>query len=104
MTFLIPISFIILLLLVTHGIFSVIGKSFRVAIFEPVSALTTTGFSTTSYNNWNATGWIVLIILMLIGGGTCSTAGGIKQYRIYLLYKSLIWELRRSFFAPNDHY
>lgn len=96
MTFLIPVSFIILLLLVIQGIFTVIGKSLRVAIFEPVSALTTTGFSTTSYNNWNAVGWMVLIVLMLIGGGTCSTAGGIKQYRIYLLYKFLIWEIRRS--------
>jgi trk system potassium uptake protein TrkH len=98
MTFLIPISFLIVLLLVTTGIFSVIGKSIRAAIFEPVSALTTTGFSTVSYNNWNAIGWLVLIVLMLIGGGTCSTAGGIKQYRVYLLYKSLIWELRRTFF------
>jgi trk system potassium uptake protein TrkH len=32
---------------------------------------------------------------MLIGGGTGSTAGGIKQYRIYVLYKGLIWEFRR---------
>jgi trk system potassium uptake protein TrkH len=37
---------------------------------------------------------------MLIGGGTCSTAGGIKQYRIYVLYKSLVWEVK-SFFLPR---
>ena len=37
---------------------------------------------------------------MLIGGGTCSTAGGIKQYRIYVLYKSLVWDVR-SFFLPR---
>jgi trk system potassium uptake protein TrkH len=33
---------------------------------------------------------------MLIGGGTCSTAGGIKQIRIYLLRKMVSWELRRA--------
>ena len=32
-------------------------------------------------------GLFALIVLMLIGGGTCSTAGGIKQFRIYLLWK-----------------
>jgi trk system potassium uptake protein TrkH len=34
-------------------------------------------------------------MLMLVGGGTGSTAGGIKQYRIYALYRGLLWELRR---------
>ncbi|MFO7553839.1 MAG: potassium transporter TrkG [Desulfobacterales bacterium] len=33
---------------------------------------------------------------MLIGGGTCSTAGGIKQFRVYLLWKLLFWDIRRS--------
>jgi trk system potassium uptake protein TrkH len=94
----IPVSFLILLLIVTQTLYSPITKSIRVAIFESVSALTTTGFSTVGYNDWSSFGYLVLIILMLIGGGTCSTAGGIKQYRIYLLYKSLIWEIRRAFF------
>jgi trk system potassium uptake protein TrkH len=72
------------------------SKAFRVALFETVSALTTTGFSTVSYGKWNAFGVFVLIVLMLIGGGTCSTAGGIKQFRVYLFWKLLIWEIRRS--------
>ena len=49
-----------------------------------------------SYGNWNAFGVFVLIVLMLIGGGTCSTAGGIKQFRVYLFWKLLIWEVKRS--------
>ena len=28
-------------------------------------------------------------------GGTCSTAGGIKQFRVYLLGKQFFWELKR---------
>ena len=41
-------------------------------------------------------GWLVLIVLMLIGGGIGSTAGGIKQYRVYVLFKSVLWEIKRA--------
>jgi len=46
-------------------------------------------------------GVFVLIILMLIGGGTCSTAGGIKQMRIYMMYKAIAWRLRQSLLPGN---
>jgi len=95
MAVLIPPCAVGLLVLTCRGLYPTLGKSVRVGIFETVTALTTTGFSTVGYANWNAFGWLVLIVLMLIGGGTCSTAGGIKQYRVYLLFKSLAWELRR---------
>jgi len=88
---------LILLLLVCGGVYPTFSKSIRVAIFETITALTTTGFSSTNYANWSSLGFFILIVLMLIGGGTCSTAGGIKQYRIYLLFKSLWWEIRRPF-------
>jgi trk system potassium uptake protein len=95
MGILVSISVSALMLLVSSKIYPSLDESARVAIFEAFSALTTTGFSTTTYNDWNALGFIILISLMLIGGGTCSTAGGIKQYRIYLLFKFLLWDLRR---------
>jgi trk system potassium uptake protein TrkH len=95
MAVVIPISAMLVFLLTCRGLYPTLGKSVRVAVFETVTALTTTGFSTVGYGDWNSFGWLVLILLMLIGGGTCSTAGGIKQYRIYLLWKSLVWDLRR---------
>lgn len=72
------------------------GKAIRVAVFETASAITTTGFSTTSYSGWSSFGVMVLVQLMIIGGGTCSTGGAIKQYRVYLLMKALGWEVRRA--------
>ena len=73
-------------------------KALRAAVFETISALTGTGFtSVPNYLLWSEFGWLLLIILMTIGGGTGSTAGGIKQFRIYILYKSIIWEIRRAF-------
>jgi len=92
----IPLSTAALFLLTSSALYPLMGKSLRVSVFETVTALTTTGFSTVSYEKWDPFGIIVLIVLMLIGGGTCSTAGGIKQFRIYALWKLTIWELRRQ--------
>ncbi len=100
MLVLIPVSAVALFFLVCTTLYPAFSKGVRVAIFETVSALTTTGFSTVTYNNWSPSGVFILILLMLIGGGTCSTAGGIKQYRIYVLYKSLLWDIK-SFFLPR---
>ncbi|HUU96723.1 MAG TPA: TrkH family potassium uptake protein [Phycisphaerae bacterium] len=97
---LVPLCIALLFLLTCRGLYPSLGKGLRVAIFETVTALTTTGYSTVGYGNWNAFGWIVLIVLMVIGGGTCATAGGIKQYRVYLLWKSIVWEVRRAL-APR---
>ncbi|PZD72742.1 Trk system potassium uptake protein TrkG [Acaryochloris thomasi RCC1774] len=91
----IPLCALLLLLGVTTGLYPTLEKAIRVAIFETVTALSTTGFSTVGYGDWNSFGWLVMIPLMLIGGGSGSTAGGIKQHRIYVLYRALIWEVRR---------
>jgi trk system potassium uptake protein len=85
----------LMLLLVTLGLYSTTEQAVRVALFDTVSAISTTGFSTVAYTNWPAVGWLLFIGLMLIGGGGGSTAGGIKQYRIYILLKSAVWEVRR---------
>ncbi len=89
---------------VTRGLYPVLGKSLRVAAFNAVSALSTTGFATAEYTRWSGLGWLVLILFMLMGGGTGSTAGGIKQHRIYVLYKGLVWEFRRRFLPRSAVY
>ncbi|GAB6138265.1 TrkH family potassium uptake protein [Halanaerobaculum tunisiense] len=73
----------------------------RRSIFEVITAISTTGFSLDTFTTWNSFGILSLILLMLIGGGTGSTAGGIKLYRIYLIFKSLFWELK-SYFLPQN--
>ncbi len=94
---------------VTDGHFPHPNKAVRVAVFETMSALTTTGFSTVGYLPWPSVGWCILILLMVVGGGTCSTAGGLKQYRVYVVYRYLshdvIRRLRpsRAVSAPYVH-
>ena len=70
----------------------------RLALFQTVSALTTTGLRTTSdFSLWPSSSLLILLLLMLTGGGAGSTAGGIKQARVVILIKSLWWEMRHKF-------
>ena len=78
------------------GIFPNFGKCLRVAVFEPISAMSGTGFQTTLYNTWGGFPVLVLIVMMIMGGGAGSTSGAIKQFRVYLVFKSILWEFRRS--------
>lgn len=70
----------------------------RLALFQTVSALTTTGLRTASdFSLWPSSSLLILLLLMLTGGGAGSTAGGIKQARLVILLKSLWWEMRHKF-------
>ncbi|MGB3293904.1 MAG: potassium transporter TrkG, partial [Phormidesmis sp.] len=91
----IPLVAVIIFFGSAVSLYATLGKAIRVSIFEAVTALTTTGFSTVGYGDWNSLPWLGMIVLMLIGGGAGSTAGGIKQLRIYILYRSLISESRQ---------
>ena len=97
----IPLCALILFFGIATELYPTLGKAVRVAIFETITALSTTGFSTVGYGDWNGLGWLILIGLMLIGGGTGATAGGIKQFRIYALYRALVWEVRRMLLPKN---
>jgi len=77
------------------------GTALRVGVFEAISALTTTGYTTTNYARWSGLGILVLIVLMTVGGATASTAGGVKQLRVFLLLKSVVWDIRRRFLPRN---
>lgn len=84
-----------------NGLYQNLAHAWRVSIFSVISGLSTTGFSIESFANWNDFGILSIIILMLIGGGTGSTAGGIKLYRIYLSFKALVWNFKKHFQPEN---
>jgi trk system potassium uptake protein TrkH len=68
---------------------------FRAALFQTVSILTTTGFSTVDYTLWMPFAQLLLLVLMFAGGCTGSTAGGLKIARIVILLKLVAREFRR---------
>lgn len=70
-------------------------ESFRTSLFQVVSLVTTTGFSTQDYVPWGPFFWIILLILMLICGCAGSTSGGLKVVRIVVLVKNVLNEFGR---------
>lgn len=76
------------------------GEGFRQALFNIVSALSTTGYSTMSYQGWPPFALGIMILMMLIGGGIGSTAGGIKLSRVLILIKSALHNVK-SHIAPE---
>ncbi len=67
-------------------------EALRLAAFEVISATTTTGFTTLGDRSWSAAGVTVTIVLMIVGGGHGSTAGGLKLLRAVMALRILAWE------------
>lgn len=70
-------------------------KSFREAVFQVVSIITTTGYVTADYLKWAPALGIVILVLMFSGGSAGSTGGSIKMVRLMLLFKVGYLELKR---------
>lgn len=91
------ISLPVILIAGASSLYPSMSSGWRIAIFQIVSGLTTTGFSTVSFNAWHHGMLFIIIILMLIGGGSGSTAGGIKYTRVYIIYKSVAYFIKTRF-------
>jgi trk system potassium uptake protein TrkH len=93
-------SVLLVFFVTVRGLYG-LEREVRVAVFEVMSAITTTGFSIANYADWNDFGLAMLALLMLIGGGVGSTSGGIKLLRVYVLYKAVTWEIRKAFMPQH---
>lgn len=84
-------------LLLAGGLADALPRAVRDGLFQTVSCLTTTGFqSVPGFGGWPAPLLLSMILLMLAGGGTGSTAGGIKQFRVCIMLKDALWTLREK--------
>lgn len=59
-------------------------EAFRLAAFQVASIVTTTGYVSTDFEIWPPFAHMVLLILMMLGGMSGSTSGGIKSLRALL--------------------
>lgn len=80
-----------------------LAGSARGVVFTVVSIITTTGFSTDDFAAWPGLAQLVLLLLMLVGGCAGSTAGGMKNIRILVLFKQTLREFR-LFLQPQAVY
>ncbi len=96
-------NFLLYILIISIGIGLVLvfvcqmsfGNAFRQSFFSVISSLTTTGFFVGNYTVWPSFLWIVLFLLMFIGGCSGSTSGGVKIFRHLIFVKNSVLELKR---------
>ncbi len=96
-------TYIIYIIVVGIGICAALvfltGRSFSASVqesfFAVVSSVSTTGFYISNYNAWPPVLYTILFILMIIGGCSGSTSGGIKIIRNLMFVKNSFLELSR---------
>ncbi|MFV0484275.1 MAG: TrkH family potassium uptake protein [Bacteroidales bacterium] len=70
-------------------------ESFREAFFQVVSTISCTGFASADYLLWPQIGFVLIFLMMFLGGSTGSTTGGIKMGRHLVMYKSIIKQFKQ---------
>lgn len=81
--------------LTANGVYPGFWTALRYAAFNVVSVATTTGFSSTDYNQWPMFAPIWMLILCCFATCSGSTGGGIKMVRAELMVKQARRELMR---------
>jgi trk system potassium uptake protein TrkH len=72
-----------------------IEGSFRAGLFQATSIMTTTGYVTADYETWVPPAQVLILLLMLVGGCTGSTAGSIKVLRHMIVAKEARIAMRK---------
>lgn len=88
--------------LINQGHMTIAG-SIHHALFWVTSLLTTTGFCTVDYQLWPPMAKIFLIMMFVFGGCAGSTSGALKQIRVVLMLKKLVYVIK-SFLKPQAVY
>ena len=70
--------------------------SLRRAVFNCVSVMSTTGFTTEDYMLWHPNGWIIISLIGICGACAGSTSGGVKVIRVITAAKALFTEFIRA--------
>jgi trk system potassium uptake protein TrkH len=85
------------IVIVTGGLLTDLGPgdAIRHGAFNTLALTTTTGFASTDFGLWRPALQIMVVGLMFLGGMAGSTAGGIKTFRIGVLFKAAYADLRR---------
>src|SRR4051812_48298314 len=73
-----------------------LAEALRLATFQVVSVITSTGFATADFATWDERSRALLLLLMFVGGCAGSAAGGLKIVRVLLITRYALQELRRT--------
>lgn len=67
------------------------------SLFQVVSVVTTTGYGTNDFDQWNQLSRVLLLLIMFVGGCAGSTGGGMKVIRHVLFAKILRLEVLQAY-------
>jgi len=89
--------FLSLIVLSVALIFYVTGDDIYNSFFNVVSGFASGGFSIGDLSIMHEFSKYVIVLLMVVGAMSCSTAGGIKLWRIEVALKSVLAKIKASF-------
>lgn len=85
---------IILVCISIYPTYKNVEETFRHALFQVSSIVSTTGYSTTNFVLWPSLAILVLFLLMFMGACAGSTAGGFKCSRVVILAKTTVKKIK----------
>jgi len=93
------VALVVLLIGLRHGDFGTASTSeaARYSLFQVIAIVTTTGYGTHDFDEWNNFGRGILFLLMFVGGCAGSTGGGMKVIRHVLFLKIMKLEVEQAF-------
>ncbi len=71
------------------------GQGLRDSAFTVTSIVTTTGFITADFDEWDTAAKFTLVHLKFVGGCAGSTAGGMKVIRVMIIFRTHFQEIFR---------
>jgi len=75
-------------------------SALRFGIFNTVSLITTTGYSSTAYDGWGEFALVFFFFITFLGGCAGSSTGGVKAYRVRILFIR-VWTNLKRLSIPN---
>jgi trk system potassium uptake protein TrkH len=97
------ILFLALIIVASLFMFYFYYRDITLSLFHVTSSITTTGFSFISFSAIPENLKVFFITLMFIGGCSFSTSGGIKVYRIIVLFKSIGHAIRKKLGIQSEN-
>ncbi len=100
------IKIIIFSIVILYFYLSILNKNsveieLRSVSFNVISILTGTGYVTKDFDSWGSFPIMFFLLLMFIGGCAGSTSCGIKIFRVQLLYKFLMNQLKKIIYPSG---
>jgi len=89
-------------ILYTNGQYATLEETFRIGLFQFVSATSNTGFGSATIGGgteqvWSAGATLLACLGMLTGAAAGSTVSGLKLIRVITLVKGTLWQIQEVF-------